>query len=56
MLIVLKILSSVVGLLSVATDTNVGLTGLLGHPSSAFSLLGGAVVTCVEQELWLFRR
>ena len=45
--------TALLGLVSLGTDTNVGLTGLLGHPRSGFSLHGGAVVTCVEQDFWL---
>ena len=46
-------LTALLGLVSVGTDMDVGLTGLLGCPSSGFSLCGGAVVTCVEQDFWL---
>ena len=46
-------LTALLGLVSVGTDMDVGLTGLLGCPSSGFSLRGGAVVTCVEQDFWL---
>ena len=45
--------TTLLGLVSVGTDTDVGLTGLLGRPSSGFSLRGGAVVACVEQDFWL---